>query len=152
MSKFEEVHVTGHCYCGAVTFSVDLPAGEKPIFTAYCHCDSCRRSHAAPLYQVACVDKSQFTITAGDDHINLFRKPGGTIVRAFSTCCGTRIMNTFPGWTPTGRTPVVFFPNLLQAGTMDNLPEPLRPKSQSFGDDCVLEIGFLQQLFSDLDQ
>ena len=32
------VDVAGHCYCGAVTFEVHIPAGEAPIFTAYCHC------------------------------------------------------------------------------------------------------------------
>jgi hypothetical protein len=47
------VHVTGHCYCGAIRFAVDIPEGDAPIFTAYCHCDSCRRAHAAPLYHVA---------------------------------------------------------------------------------------------------
>lgn len=60
-----QVDVTGHCYCGAIQFAVHIPAGDQPIFTAYCHCDSCRRAHAAPLYHVACVDQSHFEITAG---------------------------------------------------------------------------------------
>lgn len=144
----DAVHVTGHCYCGEVHFSVDLGPAERPIFTAYCHCDSCRRSHAAPLYQVACVTATQFRLTQGEDKVNRFQKPGGSIVRAFTTCCGTRIFNGFPGWTPHGLTPIVFFPNLLTEGTMATLPEALRPTRQNNSGDCVLEVRFLEELFA----
>ena len=40
-----ELH--GRCYCGAVTFSVRTDA--KVHLGCYCHCESCRRAHAAPL-------------------------------------------------------------------------------------------------------
>jgi Paired amphipathic helix repeat len=45
--------VTGHCYCGAVVFSVAVPESERDAHCCYCHCDSCRRAHSAPLYQVS---------------------------------------------------------------------------------------------------
>ena len=40
----------GFCYCGAVTFSVRADA--TVVRAAFCHCESCRRAHAAPLYQI----------------------------------------------------------------------------------------------------
>ncbi len=149
MSDPSEVHVTGHCFCGGVTFTVDIPAGDRPIFTAYCHCDDCRRSHATPLYQVVCVDEGQLSITAGADLLRDFTRDGGRINRQFCGTCGTRVLNRFPsGWRPGGRTPVVFFPNLLSAGTMAQLPEPLRPIRQNFGEQCVLDKESLQRLFA----
>ncbi len=140
-----EVDVTGHCYCGAIQFAVTIPAGERPIFTAYCHCDSCRRAHAAPLYHVACVDQSMFEITAGAEHLNEFTKPGGTITRAFCQLCGTRILNRFGAWKPGGRTPLAFFPNLLDEATQHDLPEALRPKKTNRPQECVLDVEMLQQ-------
>lgn len=32
--------LTGHCLCGAVTYSVDVDA---PLITGYDHCDDCQR-------------------------------------------------------------------------------------------------------------
>jgi len=149
MSTSEEIHVEGHCFCGGVRFSVDMPAGDQPFFTAYCHCDDCRRSHAAPMYQVACIDEAQFTITSGAELLRDFTREGGRINRAFCGTCGTRVLNRLPpGWRPQGKTPLAFFPNLLTAGTMDDLPEPLRPRKHAFPGECVLERALLEELFS----
>jgi len=139
MSTYPEVRVSGHCYGGCLSYEVHLPEGERPIFTAYCHCDSCRRSHAAPLYQVVCVAEEQFRITAGAEHLVEYTKPGGTITRAFCGACGTRILNRFGDWRVRGHTPLVFFPNTLDEGTMDDLPPTLRPRKNSFPDGCVLD-------------
>jgi len=142
-----EVHVTGHCYCGAITFAVDIPAGAAPIFTAYCHCDSCRRAHSAPLYQIACVDESMFSITTGEDVLVEFKKPGGTITRAFCGACGSRVLNRFGTWRPRGQTPVGFFPNLLTEEAQRALPEALRPHRDYSPKDSVLDRDLLMQHF-----
>jgi len=144
----ELVHVEGACYCGAITFSVDVPVGETPIFTAYCHCDSCRRAHAAPLYHVVCVSESWFTLTAGEPQLNEFQKPGGAIVRAFCSTCGSRILNRFPGWTPQGQTPLAFFPDLLRAEDRVALPEMFRPQKHNQPDECVLDQERLESVFN----
>ena len=123
----EAVTVDGHCYCGAVQFTVALPAGARPIFSAYCHCDSCRRAHAAPLYHVVCVDALMFNVTAGASLVEHYTKPGGTITRAFCRQCGTRVMNTFGDWRLGNVEPVVFFPNLLRPEFQHPLPALLRP-------------------------
>lgn len=143
----EAVDVKGHCYCGAIEFRVQIPAGESPIFTAYCHCDSCRRAHAAPLYHVACIDASQLEITAGEEHLNEFLKPGGRIVRAFCDVCGSKILNRFPTWNPPGLTPTAFFPALLEEATQHALPEALRPARHNCPDESVLDPALLQDFF-----
>jgi len=145
MTESEAVDVAGHCYCGAITFEVHIPAGEKPLFTAYCHCDSCRRAHAAPLYHVACVDESMFTITAGAAQLNEFTKPGGTITRAFCTVCGSRILNRFGGWRPKGKVPLAFFPNLLTEDVQRDLPTALRPRRHNRPEESVLDAEVLRQ-------
>lgn len=142
----DELVVHGHCYCGGVTFRVALPADRSPIFTAYCHCDSCRRAHAAPLYQVVCIDRECFQVTQGSERVTPFQKPGSHIVRSFCADCGTRVHNTFPGWTPGGRTPLVFFPGTLDAATQASLPERLRPTRHNEPETCVLDWPLLDAL------
>lgn len=138
-SRAPDLHLSGHCYCGAVTYAVDMPADAQPIFTAYCHCDSCRRAHAAPLYHVACVDEAMFRITAGAEALVEFTKPGGQITRAFCGLCGSKILNRFPGWLPRGRTPVAFFPSTLREADQRPLPECLRPGKNNCPEECVLD-------------
>lgn len=142
----EPVHLEGHCYCGGIAFCVDIPGDEEPIFTAYCHCDSCRRAHAAPLYRVVCVDASWLSFTAGESLLSEYAKPGKGIVRAFCGRCGSKILNRFPSWTPGGNTPIVFFPDLLAEGTQADLPTSLRPLRNNCADECVLDWERLAEL------
>lgn len=141
-----DIHVTGHCYCGGVTFAVDVPEGEAPIFRTYCHCDSCRRAHAAPLYQVVCIDASCFRLTSGDDLIVPFTKPGGTITRAFCGTCGSKIYNRFGSWRPQGKEPLVFFPATLDEATQHDLPEAFQPAGNNRAGECVLQASVLRSL------
>jgi len=145
----DPIHVSGHCYCGAITYEVDIPAGQAPIFTAYCHCDSCRRAHAAPLYQVACVDAPMFQITAGAEQLVSFTKPGGTITRAFCGTCGTKIQNRFDGWRPGGKEPLVFFPATLDEATQHQLPAALQPTKHNRPQECVLVTSMLAPLLAE---
>ncbi len=130
-------HVTGHCYCGDVTFDVTIPDDDSPIFTAYCHCDSCRRAHAAPLYQVVCVDKTQFTLTSGAELVRSYRRPGASIERRFCGQCGSRVYNDHLAWKPNGKTPLTFFPALLQ--NPGDLPSSLRPAKNANAGECMLD-------------
>jgi hypothetical protein len=143
------LRVHGHCYCGAITFAVSLDAGDAPIFTAYCHCDSCRRAHFAPLYHVVCVEASMFSLTSGSEHLNEFTKPGKRICRAFCQLCGSRILNRFPGWKPGGRTPLAFFPNLLDEKDQHPLDPAFAPEKHNRGQECVLDVAFLRAFFED---
>ena len=142
----EDVQVSGHCYCGGIEFELHIPEGEDPIFTAYCHCESCRRAHAAPLYQVACIDESCFRITKGEDLLETFQRPGAHLSRAFCRQCGSKIVNRFGEWKPKGKTPVAVFPSLLDQETQQALPEKLRPVRINRPDECVLD---LERLLTD---
>ena len=70
------------------------PSGA--LFSMYCHCDSCRRSHAAPLYRVVCIDEAEFSVTEGAELITEFQKPGARVRRCFCQRCGSKIFNVQP--------------------------------------------------------
>jgi hypothetical protein len=96
---------TGRCYCGSIVFSVPV---EEPIKAGYCHCDSCKRAHAAPLYQVVYIASSGFKIDQGSELLQPFRKSPPLIqngkecqvIRSFCRKCGSKICNT---WLPGER-------------------------------------------------
>lgn len=87
----------GQCYCGGIRFTVPLAA---PIKACYCHCDSCRRAHSAPLYQVVYIKNEGFHITQGEELVQYFEKTLNGVVRSFCKVCGSRVSNT---WTDEGR-------------------------------------------------
>ena len=143
-----DTHVRGHCYCGVIRFEVTIPAGDRPIFTAYCHCDSCRRAHAAPLYHVVCVEESMFQITAGAELLVEYTRPGASLSRAFCGTCGSKVLNRFPGWKPGGRVPLAFFPNLLEEATQHALPEILRAQKTNRAEECVVDFERLRDVMT----
>jgi hypothetical protein len=135
----DAVDVSGHCYCGAITYRVRIPEGREPVFTAYCHCESCRRAHAAPLYQVVGILEEHFEFTRGADELNDFRRPNMKMTRGFCRQCGTRILNHFDTWQVEGKKVMVFFPNTLEAEHQNPWPELLRPRKNAYAADCVLD-------------
>jgi hypothetical protein len=79
-----------------------------PIKAAYCHCESCRRAHASPLYQCVYVPATQFRIAHGAELVNNFTKPGAECTRSFCTHCRSKITIAY-STANTG-----FFPALLE--------------------------------------
>ena len=146
-SPEETVHVEGHCYCGGVRFAVDIPAGERPIFNLYCHCDSCRRAHAAPLYHAVCLEEHWLSFIEGEELVQEFQKPNGPI-RAFCRTCGSKLLNRFPNWRPHGKVPLVFFPDLLDREVRANMPAALVPRSNVNQESAVLEQETLEKHFA----
>jgi len=131
----------GRCYCGGITFRVSdscdasppppSPLINPPLLTPppsppgsvralFCHCDSCRRAHAAPLYQVVYLPESCFEITAGAHLLQPFARSPAHVVRSFCGACGSRVCNRVPAKPSLG---VGFFPNLLDEGAQKALPE-----------------------------
>ena len=82
-------HHDGQCYCGAVKVTVK----SDPVFTAYCHCESCRTWHAAPIASLCAWQDENVTIT------------GETVVstrndqtqRTSCAKCGGGVLTTKPG-------------------------------------------------------
>jgi hypothetical protein len=74
----------GHCLCGKVRYRV---TGE-PIWTAHCHCESCRRATSAAFATYAGFARDHFEITAGEPGI--YRSSPG-VERRFCRDCGSPI-------------------------------------------------------------
>jgi len=123
----------GFCYCNEVRFSVDQ--ATEPYTAVYCHCDSCRRAHAAPLYHVVYIPKKDFTITQGN--VSYFQKPGSQVTRGFCSRCGSRVSNTLShreDW-------LGFFPNLLEPELQgDQLPPKFCPSLHYHSNEAVLRL------------
>eukprot|EP01052_Picozoa_sp_SAG31_P029726 SAG31_NODE_2979_length_4829_cov_6.315645_3_plen_139_part_00 len=43
---------------------------DEPVFAGFCHCISCRKAHAAPLYQCVYVKPDEITVEGGMDESN----------------------------------------------------------------------------------
>ena len=77
----------GGCRCRAVRYRI---RGDV-ILSAVCHCESCRRAHAAPAVAWAMFRSSQFEPTAGEQAIHE-SSPG--VRRGFCARCGTQMSFT----------------------------------------------------------
>lgn len=53
----------GGCLCGEVRYEIDGPIG--PL--GNCHCETCRKAHAAALATTARVARSDFSRGGGDE-------------------------------------------------------------------------------------
>ncbi len=87
----EPVRYEGRCACGAVK----VTATGKPTAAGYCHCESCRRWHTAPINAWAAWAGDAVTITQGEDELVRFdtRDQGGSNVRCSCGRCGSGVMN-----------------------------------------------------------
>jgi len=79
----------GSCYCGAVQVSVQ---GE-PVFSAYCHCESCRKWHAAPIATLAAWPRGAVEVKG---EVTKSTKNDQT-VRTACVRCGGSVLSTKPG-------------------------------------------------------
>ena len=125
----------GHCYCGKIQYMVDEDV--VPNKSVYCHCDSCRRSHSAPLYHVVYIPKESFHIVEGMDHLTSFSKEVGGVTRSFCRICGSKICNELPLKPELG---VGFFPNTLNEDIQKDLPEKFKPIAHYHHVEAVLPI------------
>eukprot|EP00961_Rhodomonas_salina_P285317 3855547-Rhodomonas_salina.1 len=130
--------IEGQCYCGEVRFTVAEPSSKADVvFAGYCHCLSCRRAHAAPVYQVAYLKEHLFAYTAGEELVKHFRKvEGKDPVRSFCSNCGSKLTiqyaQSMPGCIGT-------FPALYDEASQKNLPELLKPSKVNERESCVLD-------------
>ena len=92
----------GGCLCGALRYETT----GKPLWVAYCHCHSCRRSTGAPVTTFVGYNKTSFRYTTGKPE-GYNSSPG--ITRSFCTRCGTPCPGRFearPGDWGARRQPV----------------------------------------------
>lgn len=76
----------GRCACGSVRIELSPPT----LFASYCHCESCRRVHAAPFVAWTAVPREAFQLVAGSASIAEYISSPGT-VRAFCRQCGSSL-------------------------------------------------------------
>jgi hypothetical protein len=107
----------GGCLCGAVRFKVT----GRPIWTAFCHCESCRRATGSAVSAYAGYAADRFEITTGKpSHFN--SSPG--VRRGFCADCGSAL--TYEGERWPGEVHV-------HIGCLDE-PEAFPPQGHAFAD------------------
>jgi hypothetical protein len=124
----------GNCYCGAVRFAI----GEACSVHAslYCHCESCRRAHSAPVYHVVYIRPEDFSFTHGENLVVHYRKtPATTVSRTFCSHCGSKVANILHNKPWVG-----FFPATLDEGLQHKLPSKFQPKMHYCGEEAVVDI------------
>ncbi len=92
------------CMCGAVQLTARFPSR----FCAHCHCESCRRAHAAGFVTWIGFQSPQVTIDKGPDHIASYESSPGT-QRTFCRQCGTRLTFESTKWPGETHIPLACF-------------------------------------------
>ncbi len=137
MSK-EEPYYYGHCYCGGIKYRVTTTT--IPNRALYCHCESCRRAHSAPLYQVVYLPKEDFEIIEGKDLLKAYSRDSTSVIRSFCLNCGSRIQNQLPIKPELG---IGFFPATLEESLQHDLPAIFRPTLHYLSNEAVLQLSCL---------
>ena len=81
----------GRCHCGAVQFT----AIGEPLFVAFCHCESCRRSTGGALV-AACGFRREDVAFSGAAPTYYISSPG--VRRGFCARCGTSLTFESARW------------------------------------------------------
>lgn len=81
---------TGRCLCGNITYSLATP----PVWTALCHCDSCRRSAASPM--VAWMGFHTGNVSWQGERS--FYRSSEKALRGFCPKCGTQMSFESTAW------------------------------------------------------
>ena len=82
--------VTGHCLCGSLRYETDAP----PIWSALCHCESCRRACSAPV--VAWMGFPEETVRWTGER--RFYQSSEHATRSFCPTCGTQMSFASANW------------------------------------------------------
>jgi ADP-ribosyl-[dinitrogen reductase] hydrolase len=77
----------GSCLCGAVEYEID--SIDMPI--THCHCQTCRKAHAAPFASTAGVLRENFRWLNGTEKLSAFESSQGKL-RHFCSVCGSHLM------------------------------------------------------------
>jgi hypothetical protein len=81
---------TGRCLCGAIRYRFE----GMMIWTAHCHCESCRRNTASPMTTFFAAPKALFAFT-GEEPASFASSPG--VLRRFCRKCGTPVSYEYNG-------------------------------------------------------
>ncbi len=105
--------LNGSCFCKSVRYQID--SLDMPI--SHCHCNSCRKVHAAPFVATAGVMRVHFRWTQGAQLLSSFESSPGKF-RYFCSRCGSHLI------AERGHQPHV----IVRVATLDEDPG-VRPTS-----------------------
>ncbi len=88
-AKASETH--GHCLCGAIEYAFS----GKPVWTAHCHCESCRRATSAAFATYVGVKLEQFNYMKGEP---TFYESSPGVKRYFCATCGSPLAFVGDKW------------------------------------------------------
>ncbi|MFT7583542.1 MAG: hypothetical protein ACI9MR_005229 [Myxococcota bacterium] len=91
-TPMEPTILRGQCLCGAVRIALTPPT----LFASHCHCESCRRAHAAAFVTWTAVPTAQFVIEENASELSAYASSDG-VTRSFCRTCGTSLMYTGQG-------------------------------------------------------
>jgi hypothetical protein len=97
----------GSCHCGRVQYEVQAIDGGL----WHCHCQTCRKTHAAQRNTAAKVSRDNFRLTKGAENLTHYQSIPEKF-RHFCASCGSHIYAEYPG------RPFV----VLRAATLDDDP------------------------------
>ena len=83
----EDARYEGKCLCGGVVVRVS----GSPLTEGYCHCESCRQWHAAPINAWALWKSDRMEIVSGESLLSGF--DSGTSFRFRCSRCGSGLFN-----------------------------------------------------------
>ena len=118
----------GGCHCGEVRYR----GVGKPIWVAFCHCESCRRSVGAPVTAYAGFAKEAFALTRGE-LVRYVSSPG--VERGFCGRCGSSLTFYSERWADELH---------IHLATLDD-PEALRPTRQAFAEEHLSWVKLTQE-------
>jgi hypothetical protein len=130
----------GKCQCGAVSYEAAAISGDL----WHCHCQTCRKSHAAERNTAARVRREDFRIVQGAEYLTSYESCPGKF-RKFCSICGSHVyaerpelpdivlrtgtLDTDPGKRPAYHTWVSHdVPWLAHADGLPRYPEGLPPQ------------------------
>ena len=90
----------GSCLCGEIQYTVDGDIGAP----GYCHCTMCQKMHGAPFGVYSRVAWDEFTVTKGEDLLEVYASSPG-INRTFCRQCGSTLQFIRVGQPSFGLTP-----------------------------------------------
>ena len=97
----------GTCLCRAIEYEID--SLDMPI--GHCHCQTCRKAHAAAFVTTAGVMREHFRWLKGEDKLSSFESSPGKL-RHFCSICGSHLVAERP------QQPHV----IVRVGTLDDDP------------------------------
>jgi hypothetical protein len=74
----------GRCLCGSIRFEAELP----PLWSCFCHCESCRRNTSSPLTAFLGFHREQ--VQFAGRRPNTYHSTAG-VTRSFCGACGSPV-------------------------------------------------------------